>query len=105
MHISQHDADASERASLAVEAMAWRIANPIMCALIGLISGGVTAGVIGLGLGVALVTAPSGWPHIVRTWARAWSPITQHLPVLRDLVLSYLPAPVVRMLVGDGRRR
>lgn len=81
----------------------WRIANPLMCALIGLIAGGASAAAIGLVAGAALVAAPSVWPHLARGLAQAWSWLTPRLPIVRDRFLSYLPAALVRVLVGEGR--
>lgn len=48
----------------------WRIANPIMCALIGLIAGGWNGAFIGLATGIALIAAPFVAPPLL-AFARA----------------------------------
>jgi len=75
----------------------WRIANPIMCALIGLISGGPIGALIGLGAGVALIAAPYVLPVLFGR-ARAglaWA-ASRLLAALRDLAQR---APAFRHLV------
>ncbi|MDZ4689687.1 hypothetical protein [Terricaulis sp.] len=76
----------------------WRIANPIMTALIGLISAGWSGALWGLSAGVAFVATPLVWPHaakLVRR-VRAWG--GEHLPEIGARLLAYLPTPLVRLL-------
>lgn len=42
----------------------WRIANPLMCALIGLIAGGWNGALVGLAVGIALIAAPYVLPRL-----------------------------------------
>ncbi|MDX2274333.1 MAG: hypothetical protein NW206_02695 [Hyphomonadaceae bacterium] len=75
----------------------WRIANPIMCALIGLIAGGWNGALVGLAAGIALIAAPFEAPPLfafARTgvvWAAA-----RVVAALRDLEQR---APAFRRLV------
>lgn len=64
-------AAASEKAYGPADAeIGWRIANPIMCSLIGLIASGWNGALVGLLLGLVLVAAPYAWPTL-RTLTRA----------------------------------
>lgn len=79
----------------------WRIANPIMCGLIGLIAGHWTGALIGLAAGVALIAAPYVLPRIlgfVRA-GLAWA-APRMFAALRELAYR---APALRRLVW-GRR-
>lgn len=55
----------------------WRIANPIMCTLIGLIAGGWKGALIGLACGTALIASPyvlaplAGAARATIAWAAA----------------------------------
>ncbi|MEQ1488997.1 MAG: hypothetical protein ABL932_00450 [Terricaulis sp.] len=75
----------------------WRIANPTMCALIGLIAGGWNGAFIGLAVGVALIAAPYVLPPFVgfSRAGLAWA-ASRLLAALRDLEQR---APGVRRLV------
>lgn len=75
----------------------WRIANPILCALIGLIAGGWNGALIGLAAGVALIAAPYV-PAPLFAFARAglaWA-IARIVAALRNLEQR---APAFRRLV------
>lgn len=75
----------------------WRIANPIMCALIGLITGGWNGAFIGLAAGVGLIAAPYvlpvlfGYARAALAWmsarlVKALSEFEQRSPFLRRLI-------------------
>lgn len=75
----------------------WRIANPIMCALIGLIAGGWNGAVVGLAAGAGLIAAPYvlpvlfGHARAVLAWmsariVMAFRALEQRSPSLRRLV-------------------
>ena len=75
----------------------WRIANPIMCALIGLIAGGWNGALIGLATGIALIAAPFVAPPLL-AFARAaidWA-AARLVATLRDLEQR---APAFRRLL------
>jgi hypothetical protein len=75
----------------------WRIANPVMCLLIGLIAGGWNGGLIGLAAGVALVAAPYVLPptFALARSALGWA-VARLVAALRGLEQR---TPAVRRLI------
>lgn len=69
----------------------WRIANPVMCALIGLIASSWSGALLGLGVGIALVAAPHFAPPLlvnarrVVAWAAASAASTARRAFQRSL--------------------